>query len=87
MRKVENSQIEFGEIAIGEIHIEAKSQDRASRGAQGNSAHLHESANASADLYAVVRTGSSRHQSEDASTRHRFMASIASSGPKTGIGF
>ena len=24
MRKVENSQMEFGEIAIGEIHIEAK---------------------------------------------------------------
>ena len=27
MRKVENSQMEFGEIAIGEIHIEAKSRD------------------------------------------------------------
>ena len=27
MRKVENRQMEFGEIAIGEIHIEAKSRD------------------------------------------------------------
>ena len=27
MRKVENSQMEIGEIAIGEIHIEAKSWD------------------------------------------------------------
>ena len=27
MRKVENSQMEFGEIAIVEIHIEAKSWD------------------------------------------------------------
>ena len=27
MRKVENSQMEFGEIAIGEIHIEDKSRD------------------------------------------------------------
>ena len=27
MRKVENSQMEFGEIAIGEIHIEVKSRD------------------------------------------------------------
>ena len=27
MRKVENSQREFGELAIGEIHIEAKSRD------------------------------------------------------------
>ena len=27
MRKVENSQMEIGEIAIGEIHIEAKSRD------------------------------------------------------------
>ena len=27
MRKVENSQMEFGEIAIGEIQIEAKSRD------------------------------------------------------------
>ena len=27
MRKVENSQMEIGEIAIGEIHIEAKSPD------------------------------------------------------------
>ena len=27
MRKVENSQMEFGEIAIGEIRIEAKSRD------------------------------------------------------------
>ena len=27
MEKVQNSQMEFGEIAIGEIHIEAKSRD------------------------------------------------------------
>ena len=27
MRKVENCQMEIGEIAIGEIHIEAKSRD------------------------------------------------------------
>ena len=27
MRKVENSQMEFGEIAIDEIHIEVKSRD------------------------------------------------------------
>ena len=27
MRKVENSQMEFGEIAIGEIHTQAKSRD------------------------------------------------------------
>ena len=27
MRKVENTQMEFGEIAIGEIHIDAKSRD------------------------------------------------------------
>ena len=27
MRKVENSQMEFSEIAIGEIHTQAKSRD------------------------------------------------------------
>ena len=27
MKEVENSQMEIGEIAIGEIHIEAKSRD------------------------------------------------------------
>ena len=27
MRKVENSRMEFGEIAIGEIHTQAKSRD------------------------------------------------------------
>ena len=86
MRKVENSQMEFGEIAIGEIHIEAKSRDDIPAVLKGIQHIYTDSANSPADICAFDRTGSSGHQSEDEATRHGFMASIGSCGSETGIG-
>ena len=86
MRKVENSQMEFGEIAIGEIRIEAKSRDDIPAVVKGihhiytdlqirrwNFALLTEQVRPGINLK-VGRLG------------HGFLASIGSCGSETGIG-
>ena len=65
MGKVENSQMEFGEIAIGEIHIEAKSRDDIPVVLEGIQHIYTGRPDTPADICAFDRTGSFRHQSED----------------------
>ena len=85
MRKVENSQMEFGEIAISEIHIKAKSRDDIPAVLKGIQHIYVDSANTPADICAFDRTGSSGHQSEGRTSWHGFMACIGCCSSATGI--
>ena len=85
MRKVEISQMEFGEIAIGEIHIEAKSRDDLSAVLKGIQ-HIYTGPQIQRRIFTFlteqVRPGINFKVGRPG---HGFMASIGSCGSETGI--
>ena len=84
MRKVENSQMEFGEIAIGEIHIKAKSRDDIPAVLKGIQ-HIYTIRKCISVIFALLTNRLSGHQSEDEASWHGFMASIVLAVLKLGF--